>query len=205
MTEIPEREFTLADFDRLTPDLSPAERLATFLGLPVEMRDQAWRELGQRIESQSRARWAEERLGPCTAQELADEIAAIWGECRMVPLGYVGPHIPDQPRARRDYDRGDMGGDLDCLRSIPSAEFVERLSGREVSGAGFALCPFHDERTPSLHVSRDDGCWHCFGCQAGGGILEFYARLHDRAVPSGGVEFVEFVREVAAAVVGMPG
>ncbi len=37
----------------------------------------------------------------------------------------------------------------------------------------FGLCPFHDERTPSFHVSPDDKLYHCFGCQASGDPFNF--------------------------------
>ena len=30
------------------------------------------------------------------------------------------------------------------------------------------LCPFHGEKTPSFHVHRDKGFFHCFGCNVGG-------------------------------------
>jgi DNA primase len=41
------------------------------------------------------------------------------------------------------------------------------------------LCPFHGEKTPSFHVNRDKGFFHCFGCQVGGDVIKFI-ELHDK-------------------------
>ena len=41
------------------------------------------------------------------------------------------------------------------------------------------LCPFHGEKTPSFHVNRDKGFFHCFGCNAGGDVFKFL-ELHER-------------------------
>lgn len=42
------------------------------------------------------------------------------------------------------------------------------------AGAAFkALCPFHDEKTPSFVVQRGDSHYHCFGCGAHGDAIAF--------------------------------
>jgi|CXWL01.1.fsa_nt_gi DNA primase len=52
------------------------------------------------------------------------------------------------------------------------------------------LCPFHGEKTPSFHVNRERGFFHCFGCGAGGDVIKFL-ELHDK------VSFVDAVKLVA--------
>ncbi len=37
----------------------------------------------------------------------------------------------------------------------------------------FGICPFHEERTGSFHVSPDKKLYHCFGCQASGDPFDF--------------------------------
>jgi len=41
------------------------------------------------------------------------------------------------------------------------------------------LCPFHGEKTPSFHVNRDKGFFHCFGCATGGDVVKF-VELHEK-------------------------
>jgi DNA primase len=36
-----------------------------------------------------------------------------------------------------------------------------------------ALCPFHQEKTPSFYVNPDKQTFYCFGCQRGGSIIQF--------------------------------
>ena len=49
------------------------------------------------------------------------------------------------------------------------------------------LCPFHDERSPSFHVTPSKGLWHCFGCQEGGDVFAF-VQQHDHLSFSEAVE-----------------
>src|SRR5436853_3030116 len=49
----------------------------------------------------------------------------------------------------------------------------EYVSLRKTGATYKGLCPFHSEKTPSFHVNRDKGFFHCFGCSAGGDVFKF--------------------------------
>jgi DNA primase len=53
-----------------------------------------------------------------------------------------------------------------------------------------ALCPFHQEKTPSFYVSPDKQTFYCFGCQRGGSIIQFVEEYEH-------VDFPEAVRRLA--------
>lgn len=65
------------------------------------------------------------------------------------------------------------------------------------AGANFkALCPFHQEKTPSFHVSPQRQTFHCFGCGVGGSAFRFVMEYEH-------VDFPSAVRKLAARV-GIP-
>src|SRR5262249_27059751 len=54
----------------------------------------------------------------------------------------------------------------------PMTIFTHYLSLKKTGNRFRALCPFHNEKTPSFYAS-DNGMFHCFGCGAGGDVIKF--------------------------------
>ncbi len=50
-----------------------------------------------------------------------------------------------------------------------------KRSGRNMVG----LCPFHNEKTPSFNVSRENEFFYCFGCGAGGDVITFIKKAEN--------------------------
>ncbi len=53
-----------------------------------------------------------------------------------------------------------------------------------------ALCPFHNEKTPSFTVNPEKQIFHCFGCQEGGDIFSFIMKIEN-------LTFMESVKKLA--------
>ncbi len=61
---------------------------------------------------------------------------------------------------------------------------VESYTSVKKTGKGYvALCPFHDDTNPSMHIDDDKGLFHCFSCGAGGDIFGFYMRYNNLSFP----------------------
>ncbi len=54
------------------------------------------------------------------------------------------------------------------LVELASAHVALKKAGRHYKG----LCPFHQEKTPSFHIDRERGLWHCFGCFPPGQLVK---------------------------------
>ncbi len=77
---------------------------------------------------------------------------------------------------------------LNCasIVQIISEHTTLRKSGANHSG----LCPFHSEKTASFSVSEDKKLFYCFGCHAGGNVIDFIMQKE-------GLSFPDAVRSLA--------
>ena len=87
---------------------------------------------------------------------------------------------------------------IDDLRmQADIVQVVQEYVSLRKSGAVFkGLCPFHSEKSPSFHVNRDKGFFHCFGCGVGGDVFKFL-ELQEK------LGFVDAVKHLASKF-GMP-
>jgi DNA primase len=68
----------------------------------------------------------------------------------------------------------------------------EHVQLRNAGGGNLkGICPFHDEKSPSLSVSPSRGLYHCFGCGAGGDVIRFVQTIEH-------LDFTEAVERLAA-------
>ncbi|RPF70220.1 DNA primase [Aurantiacibacter spongiae] len=82
---------------------------------------------------------------------------------------------------------------LDELKSrITLSTLINRTTKLQRAGREWkACCPFHNEATPSFTVNDQKGFYHCFGCQAHGGAIDWLMEQR-------GLEFMDAVKELAA-------
>lgn len=90
----------------------------------------------------------------------------------------------------------------DPIRRIAAADYIARLTGREMARGGLFQCPWHaggQEWEPSLKVQ--DSVWSCHGCPPilgkralGGNIIDFAGLLAGYAIPLRGPDYLD-VRE----------
>ncbi|HOP50193.1 MAG TPA: DNA primase [Ignavibacteriales bacterium] len=66
----------------------------------------------------------------------------------------------------------------------------EYVKLKKASTSYIGLCPFHHEKTPSFHISRQKQLYHCFGCGASGNVITFIKNIKN-------VTFYEALKELA--------
>lgn len=71
--------------------------------------------------------------------------------------------------------KSDNVSDEDLRRA--KASLIEDMYDGNLRGIGQRLvgkCPFHEEKTPSFTIFRNDNRFFCFGCQKRGDSIDFY-------------------------------
>ncbi len=66
--------------------------------------------------------------------------------------------------------------ELDWLKQAISLQRLAEGRGISLKRHGpdlIGLCPFHDDKEPSLVITPDKNFWHCLGaCQSGGSVID---------------------------------
>jgi len=85
-----------------------------------------------------------------------------------------------------------MSNEVEQIKDrLGAAEVIGEYVKLEKAGVNYkALCPFHNEKTPSFTVNTERNFWYCFGCQEGGDIFTFVQKIE-------GLEFREVLERLA--------
>jgi hypothetical protein len=133
-------------------------RLAHALGA-----DAACADAGRILRPPGTLSWKHEPPFPVTLQRYTGE--------RLNPHRVTG-HLGDPPRirARPALRNGPPARGGDPLLAIAPPVYVAALTGREVGRDGKVACPFHPDRTPSLHAyPQPQRGWACYSTQCARG------------------------------------
>lgn len=85
---------------------------------------------------------------------------------------------------------GRAGGYAEIIKERVTTLDMMAHAGIQADRRGMAVCPFHGDRDASLKVYRDPRRgWYCYGCHAGGDVIDFAMRLY-------GVGFKEAVSRI---------
>lgn len=68
---------------------------------------------------------------------------------------------------------------FEAVKQTVTTRQAAEMYGIRVNRHGMAVCPFHNDRNPSMKVDKR---FHCFACQADGDAVDFVSRLF--GVPS---------------------
>ena len=70
--------------------------------------------------------------------------------------------------------------EIERLKKEISVVRLAQARGVSLARSGdnlIGLCPFHDDREPSLVITPEKNLWHCLGaCQAGGSVIDWVMR-----------------------------
>ena len=105
----------------------------------------------------------------------------------------AAPRVWVARRRLRDVAGRIREDDIAELRQkAPIDEVVSAYVTLKNAGGGSlkGLCPFHDEKTPSFHVTPGRNFYHCFGCGEGGDVISFVMKID-------GLGFTEAVERLA--------
>jgi len=89
----------------------------------------------------------------------------------------------------------------EILPRLDAEEFYGSYLKLKVSGKNLkALCPFHDEKTPSFSITPQEKTFHCFGCGVCGGPVQFLHQIKGGSGSPTGKDFYFVVMELADRV-----
>ena len=64
------------------------------------------------------------------------------------------------------------------IKAALDIDRVVSFYGYEPNRQGFVSCPFHSERTASFKIYSKSNSFYCFGCGAGGDVIDFVRLLY---------------------------
>lgn len=93
----------------------------------------------------------------------------------LMSLATAPPHEPEpeEQKPKKKYEMTD-----DAKENLQKAKAVPLDTFLKFDKRGFAICPFHSEKTPSLKKDKSNR-WYCYGCGKGGDTIDLIQSMYD--------------------------
>ena len=76
------------------------------------------------------------------------------------------------------------------IKKIKIENFLNKYLKLEKKGTNYvSICPFHNDKNPSLFISPEKQIWKCFSCDIGGNIISFVKKYKN-------LDFVNSIKEI---------
>lgn len=150
------------------------------------------------IESERTLREAEEAYDPLLVQRQVMEWVETIPNKNNIRIEAIKEQLLD---AKKNPDKHDVPSLLFEVKLLsgkaerPTPQMIQRAKEHPIENLlpnpprrNMALCPFHNEKTPSFQI-RKDNTFVCYGCNEHGDSIDLYTKLHN-------VGFVEAVRRL---------
>ena len=174
-----------AEWRKNRPRLTDKVLIETFKPSPEMLREKIEERQREYEEETSRIKESLARLEENESKEICEILIKKLWVPRLIEIDNHSFRLKrllnliEKPNTQRERSWQNISEMIVQARTRPIAELARSRLDLKPSGRNYsALCPFHNEKTPSFYLYTDSNHYHCYGCQAHGDVITLTMHLY---------------------------